>query len=104
MLTFGIPEFKLEKNVMSRRREILTGMGVEFRLNTEVGKDISDAAQKSTHENENELTLFTFINTIQQESAHSFFPIFLHHQNTPIDVGINNDFLNQKKNHRPFIP
>ncbi len=41
LLTFGIPEFKLEKTVMTRRREIFEGMGVEFRLNTEVGKDIS---------------------------------------------------------------
>ncbi len=41
LLTFGIPEFKLEKNVMVRRREILTGMGVEFHLNTEIGKDTS---------------------------------------------------------------
>ncbi|MBY4675581.1 FAD-dependent oxidoreductase [Marinobacterium arenosum] len=41
LLTFGIPEFKLEKDVMSRRREVFTEMGVEFRLNTEVGKDVS---------------------------------------------------------------
>ena len=41
LLTFGIPELKLEKSVMSRRREIFTEMGVEFRLNTEVGKDIT---------------------------------------------------------------
>jgi glutamate synthase (NADPH/NADH) small chain len=41
LLTFGIPEFKLEKSVMTRRREIFTEMGVEFRLNTEIGKDIS---------------------------------------------------------------
>lgn len=41
LLTFGIPEFKLEKNVMSRRREVFEEMGVEFRLNTEVGKDIT---------------------------------------------------------------
>lgn len=40
LLTFGIPEFKLEKDVMSRRREVFTEMGVEFRLNTEVGKDV----------------------------------------------------------------
>jgi len=43
LLTFGIPEFKLEKSVLSRRREIFTEMGVEFRLNTEVGKDITMA-------------------------------------------------------------
>lgn len=41
LLTFGIPEFKLEKSVMTLRREIFEGMGIEFRLNTEVGKDIS---------------------------------------------------------------
>ncbi|RDE19103.1 glutamate synthase small subunit [Motiliproteus coralliicola] len=41
LLTFGIPEFKLEKSVITRRREILEGMGIEFRLNTEIGKDIA---------------------------------------------------------------
>ena len=40
LLTFGIPEFKLEKVVMTRRREIFNDMGIEFRLNTEVGKDV----------------------------------------------------------------
>ncbi|CAI8217529.1 MAG: Glutamate synthase [NADPH] small chain [Glaciecola sp. HTCC2999] len=40
LLTFGIPSFKLEKNVISRRREIFTDMGIEFRLNTEIGKDV----------------------------------------------------------------
>lgn len=40
MLTFGIPAFKLEKEIMIRRREIFTAMGIEFHLNTEVGKDI----------------------------------------------------------------
>ncbi len=41
LLTFGIPEFKLEKSVMTRRREIFEDMGIEFRLNTEVGTDVS---------------------------------------------------------------
>ncbi|MBO9493262.1 FAD-dependent oxidoreductase [Thalassotalea sp. G20_0] len=41
LLTFGIPEFKLEKHVMSRRREVFTEMGIEFQLNTEIGKDIT---------------------------------------------------------------
>jgi len=44
LLTFGIPSFKLEKEVIQTRREILEGMGIEFRLNTEVGKDISFSA------------------------------------------------------------
>ncbi|REF25981.1 glutamate synthase (NADPH) small subunit [Xenorhabdus cabanillasii] len=41
LLTFGIPAFKLEKEVMSRRREIFTEMGIEFCLNTEIGKDVT---------------------------------------------------------------
>ena len=41
LLTFGIPPFKLEKEVVERRREILEGMGVEFVLETEVGRDVS---------------------------------------------------------------
>ena len=40
LLTFGIPPFKLDKNIVEKRKEILEGMGVEFILNTEVGKDI----------------------------------------------------------------
>ena len=40
LLTFGIPAFKLEKEVMTRRREIFTGMGIEFKLNVEVGRDV----------------------------------------------------------------
>lgn len=41
LLTFGIPPFKLEKKVLQKRREIFEYMGVEFKLETEVGKDIS---------------------------------------------------------------
>ena len=41
LLTFGIPMFKLEKEVMSLRREIFEAMGIEFRLNSEVGRDVS---------------------------------------------------------------
>jgi len=40
LLTFGIPQFKLEKQVLQRRRDIFEGMGIEFRLNTEVGVDV----------------------------------------------------------------
>ena len=41
LLTFGIPEFKLEKSVVRRRRKILEEMGIKFHLNKEVGKNIS---------------------------------------------------------------
>ncbi len=41
LLTFGIPPFKLEKEVVETRAELMRGMGVEFVLGTEVGKDIA---------------------------------------------------------------
>ncbi len=41
LLTFGIPPFKLEKDIVRKRREILEYMGVEFVLNTRIGDDIS---------------------------------------------------------------
>lgn len=41
LLTFGIPEFKLEKEIVKRRRTVLEEMGVEFVLNTDIGKDIA---------------------------------------------------------------
>ncbi|NIN61202.1 MAG: FAD-dependent oxidoreductase [Gammaproteobacteria bacterium] len=41
LLTFGIPPFKLEKEVVLTRRKLMEDMGVQFVLNTEVGKDIS---------------------------------------------------------------
>ena len=37
LLTFGIPPFKLEKEVVLTRRRMMEKMGVEFRLNMEVG-------------------------------------------------------------------
>lgn len=40
LLTFGIPSFKLEKEIVQLRRQIFTEMGIEFVLNTEIGKDI----------------------------------------------------------------
>lgn len=40
LLTFGIPSFKLEKSVMKRRHQIFEEMGIEFRLNVDIGKDI----------------------------------------------------------------
>lgn len=40
LLTFGIPEFKLEKHVVQTRREVMEGMGVEFRLGVDIGRDV----------------------------------------------------------------
>ena len=40
LLTFGIPPFKLEKEIVEQRRALMEGMGVEFRLGVEVGQDL----------------------------------------------------------------
>lgn len=40
LLNFGIPPFKLDKQVLDLRREIFEGMGAKFRMNTMIGKDI----------------------------------------------------------------
>ncbi|HYW03464.1 MAG TPA: FAD-dependent oxidoreductase [Gammaproteobacteria bacterium] len=41
LLTFGIPPFKLEKEIVRTRRRLLEEMGVEFVLDTEVGRDVA---------------------------------------------------------------
>ena len=41
LLTFGIPGFKLEKHVVQRRRTVFEGMGIEFRLGVEIGRDVA---------------------------------------------------------------
>ena len=40
LLRYGIPDFKMEKNVIDRRLAILEEEGIEFIVNTEIGKDI----------------------------------------------------------------
>jgi glutamate synthase (NADPH/NADH) small chain len=40
LLTFGIPPFKLEKEILEKRRQIMEGMGVQFRLGVDVGTDV----------------------------------------------------------------
>jgi len=40
LLTLGIPNFKLEKNIVQRRINIMKVEGVEFKTNIEIGKDI----------------------------------------------------------------
>ena len=41
LLRFGIPDFKLSKQVIDRRLAILEAEGLIFKTNTEIGKDIS---------------------------------------------------------------
>ena len=40
LLTYGIPNMKLDKSIVQRRVDLLTEEGVEFVVNTEIGTDI----------------------------------------------------------------
>ena len=41
LLTYGIPNMKLDKRIVARRVELLTEEGIEFRPNVNVGSDVS---------------------------------------------------------------
>ncbi|MGL4368587.1 MAG: FAD-dependent oxidoreductase, partial [Spirochaetota bacterium] len=41
MLTFGIPSFRLQKDVVNSEIEVLKELGVEFKTGVEVGKDVT---------------------------------------------------------------
>ncbi len=56
LLTYGIPGFKLEKDVVMRRVALLERAGVVFKLNTNVGTDISFA---EIHENNDAVLIAT---------------------------------------------
>ncbi|MDC3416258.1 glutamate synthase small subunit [Aquibacillus salsiterrae] len=49
LLTYGIPNMKLDKEVVGRRIRLLEQEGVDFVLSTEVGKDISADALKEQY-------------------------------------------------------
>ena len=50
LLTYGIPGFKLEKDVVMRRNGQLTEGGIKLELNTNVGEDISFADIRAKHD------------------------------------------------------
>ncbi|WGI22150.1 NAD(P)-dependent oxidoreductase [Amylibacter sp. IMCC11727] len=50
LLTYGIPGFKLEKDVVERRNDQLEKGGVTFKLNCNVGEDISFTDLRAAHD------------------------------------------------------
>ena len=50
LLTYGIPGFKLEKDVVMRRVELLEASGVQFVLNCNVGVDLTFDAIRGRHD------------------------------------------------------
>jgi glutamate synthase (NADPH/NADH) small chain len=50
LLVYGIPNFKLEKEVVERRAQLLADSGVVYHLNFEVGRDASLAELRARHD------------------------------------------------------
>ena len=50
LLIYGIPGFKLEKEIVIRRHELLQQSGISFRLNCEIGRDISFQHLQKKHD------------------------------------------------------
>jgi glutamate synthase (NADPH/NADH) small chain len=49
LLTYGIPGFKLEKDIVMRRHRLLADAGIVFHLQTEIGRDITLADLRARH-------------------------------------------------------
>ncbi len=50
LLIYGIPNFKLEKEVVLRRHELCEQSGIRFELNCAVGEDVSFAELRARHD------------------------------------------------------
>ena len=50
LLIYGIPNFKLEKDIVRRRADLLAAGGVRMHLNVEVGRDCSLADLRARHD------------------------------------------------------
>lgn len=50
LLVYGIPGFKLEKDVVEKRAKLLADSGVTFHLNFEVGRDMSFTELRDKHD------------------------------------------------------
>ena len=50
LLMYGIPNMKLDKDVVQRRVDLLAQEGIEFKTNIEVGKDITSDELKSNYD------------------------------------------------------
>ncbi len=50
LLIYGIPNFKLEKDVVERRTALLADGGVHYHSNTEIGRDVTLAALRERHD------------------------------------------------------
>ncbi|OYW13222.1 MAG: dihydropyrimidine dehydrogenase, partial [Rhodospirillales bacterium 12-54-5] len=50
LMIYGIPNFKLDKSIVARREQLLRDSGIQFRLNTTIGPDLSFDELRSAHD------------------------------------------------------
>jgi len=50
LLRYGIPDFKMEKQVIDRRLDVMVAEGVQFRTSSEIGRDVSWSEIRVTHD------------------------------------------------------
>ena len=50
LLTYGIPDFKMEKHIVARRVKQMEAEGVVFHCNVHVGKDVSAKELEAAHD------------------------------------------------------
>ena len=50
LLIYGIPGFKLEKDIVERRQKLLADGGVTFKLNVDIGVDLSFEELRASHD------------------------------------------------------
>ena len=102
LLTFGIPPFKLDKDIVEKRKEILEGMGVEFILNTEVGKDVDFQDIYDSHD-----AVFLGMGTYKPmkgnfkgenlEGVHEALPFLISNINNELNIDTNHITMKNKK-------
>ena len=102
LLTFGIPPFKLDKNIVEKRKEILEGMGVEFILNTEVGKDVDFQEIYDSHD-----AIFLGMGTYKPlkgnfkgenlNGVHEALPFLISNINNELEIDTNLISMKEKK-------
>jgi len=101
LLTFGIPPFKLEKDIVEKRREIMEAMGVEFRLNTDVGRDIAfEELEREFDAIFLGMGTYTYVkggfDGEDLPGVHEALPYLVSNINRELGIGDGTDFLDMK--------
>ena len=91
ILNYGIPDFRLDKKIINRMIDVLNGLGVEFKLGQELGKNISIKNLKEEYD-------YVFIGIGAEIS--SMYPL----SNQKLDSVYDSDTFLRAYNYKNFIP